>query len=329
MSLIDPGALSGHSDRAMACNQAFLVLAHAEPGMLAKLVASLHHPRAHVIVHVDAKVELAPFARALAGLDNVSLLLERKSILWGGYAMVEAMLALMAAALELPRVARISFLSGADMRVVPLDRVFAFFDEQPDRQFLAWSRIEPGTVAARRHEIPHIAGLVPFMNARDGRTRIERKLDASLTGRLKNVMRECGGASMSEHRPLPAICKGSQWLSLVRPCAEHVLRVLANRTECAAFFRYTDVPDELALPSVVLNSRFASSVVNRRLHYLRWIDNASKTGKFVAELTAADVPAIRSSGALFARKFNARDYDAIRAMISSECVPGGASGAPD
>jgi hypothetical protein len=97
----------------------FTVLAHQDPAMLLALCRSLDgHP---VVVHLDAKAALEPFA-ATAGLEHVTIVEDRIPVAWGGFSMVEATLRLYREALRIAGDddATIVLLSGSDYPVRPI-----------------------------------------------------------------------------------------------------------------------------------------------------------------------------------------------------------------
>lgn len=62
----------------------FVILAHTEPVLLRRLVERLQpYP---VVVHVDARVDAAPFR----GLPRTTLVSDRVAARWGSYSIVEA-----------------------------------------------------------------------------------------------------------------------------------------------------------------------------------------------------------------------------------------------
>lgn len=95
---------------------AFLIAAHHQPEMLARLIARLQHPDAITIVHVDRKASLEPFRQAcdtpgVVWLDGD----DRVGVNWAGCTIVDAHLKLWRASLPVyPSLRRIVMLSGVD-----------------------------------------------------------------------------------------------------------------------------------------------------------------------------------------------------------------------
>jgi hypothetical protein len=92
---------------------------------------------------------------------------------------------------------------------------------------------------------------------------------------------------------------GSPYWALARPVVDWLHSYVERRTDVVRFFEQVYIPDELFFQSVLLSSEHAGSIVNQNLRYIDW--QATPAPKV---LTAADLPALLSSDALFARKFD-------------------------
>lgn len=97
---------------------------------------------------------------------------------------------------------------------------------------------------------------------------------------------------------------GSTWVGLTRPCALHVLDQLKNNRTMVKFFKKTYAPDEMVIPTIIMNSRFAkkeyiSDDYNFSylsfLHYLVYKED-------IWSYDEKDYDTLMSSGKLFVRK---------------------------
>lgn len=71
---------------------AFLIQAHNDQQFLRFLVESMSRDWTHFFIHIDAKFDIAPFRRELAGLDRVEWVEDRVKIYWAGWSQVQATL---------------------------------------------------------------------------------------------------------------------------------------------------------------------------------------------------------------------------------------------
>lgn len=282
--------------RGLAC----LVLAHDNAQQLALLLDWLGHHGARCFVHLDARAAAATRAElaASAPLPRATVLpLEQsRRVEWGGFAMVEATLALMRAALrDAPETRAVALLSGTHLPVqgAPamasclldgrehIDLRFAAtepLDQKSLRRF--WYRALPG----REERQP----LLRWVN-RNSWVLGKRNLARGLRGMTPMV--------------------GSQWWCLTADCAQHVLGFVEAAPWYPRFFRFTSIPDETFFHTLVGASPFAERLAPAPLYQ-------EVVGYSPRVLRAEDLPAAFASGLPFARKFDTRvDAAAVQAAL--------------
>ena len=93
-----------------------------------------------------------------------------------------------------------------------------------------------------------------------------------------------------------------------------LMRFVAERPDVLRFFRRTKMPDELFFQTIMLSTPLADSVENGVLHYMDWSDGSAHP----AILRAADLPKLKASGKLFARKFDASVDSEILDLVDRE-----------
>jgi hypothetical protein len=94
-----------------------------------------------------------------------------------------------------------------------------------------------------------------------------------------------------------------------------VARFVESRPDVVDFFRHVDIPDEVFFQTVLMNSELAGSVVNDNLRYIDWTRGARP-----ALLEARDLPALRASPKLFARKFDVCHDGEILDLVDTELL---------
>lgn len=269
----------------------FLVLAHRDPDQLARLLGELVGPSRRVYVHVDARAGLTPFraAAALAGAaERVHWVRDRRSVRWGGWSVVEAVLAAVRQARGDGPVHRYTLLSGACFPVHPVAEIA---DLPEDVEFL----------------------------------RIDRTLDPAAGEQAEKLkrwwfddsprLRSVGGRLPRRWpRGLPVIKQGSAWWSLTAGAVHHAVRTLDDQPRLRRVLQHTHCPDELVFSTILAASPHADRIEQRydregdprtagdrhALHYLRWPPDDWSP----AWLSAADLPDIQASGARFVRKID-------------------------
>ncbi len=296
---------------------AYLILAHGQPEHVARLARRLSHPDDLVLVHVDRKAELAPFEAAFAAAGVAPLLVRpRVAVHWGGWGIVQAQLAGMRAAVRSGRpFSHLVLLSGADYPIRSTEEIRAFFAAHPGQSFLSWSEgdREPYTDADRRGNAVwrwsgDLERLTTWCISVRGR-RWQLTDPTDLRARLLPRRRIPAGLTPAQ---------GSGWWNLSAEAVVLLLATLRRRPALGAYFRFVFAADENLFQMLLLASPLRDRLVNEDLRFMHWDGNSPPV------ITADDVPEMRASLKLFARKFDAGESDAARDALdrlSADPVP--------
>jgi hypothetical protein len=290
---------------------AYLVLAHTAPEQVARLVGRLSNPRDAVIVHVDRRSDMRPFEAAFARLPVAPIMTPRRTpVHWAGHGIVAATLILMRTALAQPRTfSHLVLISGADYPIRSNDELQEHFAGHPGESFMSWS--------AGDHPAP-VSDEQRRGNAEwywSGDLHRLTSWTISVRGRRWQFPSERVPYQIPRRLPrgLRTPYQGSAWWNLTPEAADYCLRFLARRPDAAAYFRFVLMPDENIFQMILLaaGSPLRDTIVNEDLRYMHWAGNSPPT------LTAADVPEMRASHKLFARKLDLAvepaTYDALDA----------------
>lgn len=274
----------------------YLIRAHTAPEQLARLVGRLNESDVRFYVHVNQLTDEETFAAmqaGLAGRENV-VWVPRVKCYWGGFSLLRATLVGIESILasgDLPDHAVL--LSGQDYPLRPPTEIERYFAARNGRNLLNHFRLPAPEWAGEggglnRLRYPH------FERARY-KTRLLR---LPVPRRLPEGLEPYGGMAF--------------W-ALTGETLAWLMRFLGERPEVLRFFRRTKMPDELFFQTVLLSS-LAETVDNELLHYLDWSSGSAHP----ATLTVADLPKLRASGRLFARKFDASVDSEILDLLDAE-----------
>lgn len=270
---------------------AFVVLAHRCPAQVARLARRLApYP---VLLHVSGGVHpsvSAAFEAETARLEHVEALPRHRSN-WGSWGIVAASLTGLRGALALPEDwTHVALLSGQDYPLSPVAEIDAFLAGHAGRSFVPrW-------------------GLPTPLWGRDGGMHRVRYRHWPVRGRRLFL-------------PVPrrppkgiALHGGSLWWVLSRPAAEAVARFVEARPDVTRFYERTWIPDEMFVPTALMNGPEAERVINESLTFIRWSRRGAPHPDVLGasdehELAAAARGASSAGGygrrKLFARKFDA------------------------
>jgi hypothetical protein len=279
---------------------AILVLAHENPAQLLLLLRWLTGQGAACHLHVDPRGHSVREAVEQAALPGVALLpaAQSRRIEWGGFAMVQATLALMRAALAEPGTGQLCLLSGAHLPLLPAERMAARLGDGRNHLDLRFACMEP----------PDGEGLHRFwfrgLPGREAKRPLLRWLnDNSWRLRKRDLARGLHGLT-------PMV--GSQWWHLTAAAGRDMLAFLDANPWYAAFFRHARIPDE----------SFFHTLLGTTPHVTRLgapMSFQRMQGYSPAVLTPADLSAAQASGAVFARKFDLNQQpEAVRKALAAE-----------
>jgi hypothetical protein len=283
---------------------AYVIRAYHRPRQLARLVGRLQSEQARFYVHVSARTSEKTYdamREELAGFDNV-VWTRRMATFYGGYSLLQAQLvALEAATADEPVADHTLSLSGQDYPLMPAAQIEAHY-------------------AARRGKSTFLHYALPsddWPSENGGLDRIryfwfERVRYRSRLLRLPLVRRRFP-AGLTPYG-------GAAWCALSADALRYVIRFTRENPRVLRFFRYVMYPEEIYIPTVLMNSPHAGDVINETVHYVDW----SSGGAHPKLLGREDVPRLLESGKPFGRKFDMKvdaevldvlDREATRAEV--------------
>ncbi|WP_420468481.1 beta-1,6-N-acetylglucosaminyltransferase [Panacagrimonas sp.] len=285
---------------------ALLILAHEHPSQFGKLLEAIAPLNGHCFVHVDAKVDITPFRQLSKRIPNVLLCEHRVSINWAGYSMVQATLNLINEARTSGVFDRYVLLSGTCLPCQSMQRIRETLDT--DLEYIDARLIDPKDHSIyfrinRYHLIDHT-----ILNPKTD-PQVAGTLGASLRSYLANFR-----SAIPAPNPFPLrYYYGSQFWALTARAIDAILDYSGNPDNRFVIdrFRFSFCPDEAFFQTILLNSMPHLSRRNG-LHYVDWSDDSKARGKF---LRMEHLPAILSSGKLFARKFHPVDSRELQGLL--------------
>jgi hypothetical protein len=293
---------------------AYMIVSYHQPRHLERMVAALDSEWSHFFVHIDCKVDTAPFRNSLRPRANLHILEQeqRETINYTGFGIVSAALNLMRAAraLGLP-FHRYAFLSGSDYPIKPLDQIQNAF--ATDTEYM---------------RIGRCLNDLPDGNVHRNYVRYFWFTDHPVLSRLP-----ASGRLKRELFPRLRLYHGSSWWAITGEAAAFVLDFVASNPDFRNYFRFTRVGDETFFQTILKASPYASHILqdseapsnrpetwghNEAAHcYIDWSTPNVRLPK-VLDLT--DFEAIRTSQALFARKFEQGTSDALLDRVERELL---------
>ncbi|GIV33732.1 MAG: hypothetical protein KatS3mg031_1267 [Chitinophagales bacterium] len=111
---------------------------------------------------------------------------------------------------------------------------------------------------------------------------------------------------------------GSQWFSVTRDCTEYIVHTARQHPELKKFFKHTLLSDESFFSTILAHSPYMLQLAQCNYRYIRWSGSGPRTHPVI--LTREDLPALKASDKLFARKFDISVDSTILDLIDREIL---------
>lgn len=270
---------------------AYLLLAHAHPRQLARLAAALPAD-SPLFVHIDARAPTDVFTQVRARLAARphTAFVQRHACRWGGIGIVRGTVSLIDALVHSDiHFDYATLLSGTDYPIKSNAGIADFLARNRGTEFIESFRMD-----------------LPNRWSNDGG--IYRAPDKLLRYHLR---------IRSWVRPTPLVRKlpygllpygGTQWWTLTREAIRFISTYLRTHPAVMRFMNGVFIPDESLIQTVLGASPMAGAISGDPLRMAIW-DRPQPP--YPAVLTSADMEAMATSPALFARKFS----DAVDAKV--------------
>jgi Core-2/I-Branching enzyme len=275
----------------------YLIKAHKAPEQLVRLVQRLDEGDVRFYIHVNSLTDDETFTamqQGLRGRENV-VWVPRVACYWGGFSLLQATLVGIESILasgDLPDHAFL--LSGQDYPLRPPREIEAFLEARRGRNLLHYFRLPAEEWAGEDGGLNRVRW--PHFERIRYKTRLLR---LPIPRRFPSEFVLYGGMAF--------------WV-LTGDALAAVMRFVAERPDVLDFLRRTKMPDEIFFQTVLLNGPLAETVENKLVHYIDW----SAGSAHPAILGTADLPKLRASDELFARKFDASVDSEILDLLDRE-----------
>lgn len=300
----------------------FMVVAHNNPALLARLVGRLRADWARVVVLIDAKADQGPFETALRGGDVTFLPADQRvDVQWGGIGLTLSALRMMRTAIASFSADRLCMLSGVDYPIKPIDDIGRALGGTTE--FVRVDRVlDPAGSGLHDDFIrsPHFND-VRLLNPRSSPAPLVQR--AALRALRLVPRRRLAGLTLHH---------GGGWWCITRAAADWVLDYVHRQPDVIAWLRHANCPDEIFMQTLLKASPFAGAIAQdmtissaataepnvHGCHYVDWSAARSSSPKL---MEIGDLPALRASSALFTRKLDparsATLMDALDASVAA------------
>jgi len=275
----------------MTGRHAYLIQAHGQFGLLAKLLTALDDPRNDIYLHIDARKTFPEGELKQAVRSSKLEFTPRIPVHWGGPSQIWSELILLKEALKGGEYDYFHLLSGCDLPIKSQNRIHAFFEENHGKEFVAFWQLKPPTPARFR--------FVPFPEH-----------GKNFAGNMANNIFK-GIHRLFPRNPHPEIeyCYGPNWFSITREFATYLVE---NESLIRKLFSHNCNCDEVFAQTLLKTSPYyvncyspqATPAGNSAMANVRFIDwTRGESVRHPWIFTEEDYDLLKSRPEFFARKF--------------------------
>lgn len=275
--------------------QAYLILAHNRWDILDCLLEALDYEFNDIYLHIDAKVDSLPKLREMknARLETIE---ERHNVAWGDFSMVEAEYALFRKAVQRGPYTHYHLLSGVDLPLKSQQEIMDFSISHKDESLIGLrTESQDQRELAERWSYHYLFMSTNYRNKQDHRPYPLRMLLTIIRHSIVNIEK---ALHIKRNKDI-TLYKAHQWVSLSDEAMQYML---AHYDEVCRRFKQTLCPDEVFVPTLIMNSPLKSKMLNGgdytkgSMRLIDWHRGEPYSWKI------EDKDEIMNSGCLFARK---------------------------
>jgi hypothetical protein len=266
---------------------------------------------------------------------------------WGGFGIVEATIEGIRQILnENPSCTHITLLSGADFPIKPVKSYEQFLDDNKEKSFIRYwdffpfesiQNDNPWKESIKVQELRFKRYYFDVFNTRYSVPPIENmgyfEFESPLQ-KIKHFIKTKGKGFTSNHKkeifqfyksfflpyprvcPIPKVYGASQWWTINRKHCEYIVEYHDKNKTVKEFFKYSMLPDETYIQSILLNSIYFNEVENDNLRLINFPNGSSHPEIF----NEYSYHKIKVSNAFFARKFDENKSRTLIQMISEKLL---------
>lgn len=286
---------------------AFMIGCYKFPDYLEEFIDSLDGPRSNFYIHVN-KENFEEFESLRIKMKNRRNILFVPSIrvIWGGMTLLKSLCIMMNEAIKDEDNAFFHFLTGQDALVQPLDKLYQFFDNNSDKNFLSISKVIDPISDSKAKELDWILYYHTY-DWFNNRGNLFGRLSEKVFVGIQQVF------GFKRKLMVEKIYKGAGWFSLNRNAAQILVNAMNNRKDMKKWSNCF-ATEEIFIPTILKNSSSNLNIVNDNLRYTDW----KKGPTYPSVLDEFDFDDIVHSGSFFCRKID--PYQSKKLLQMLDCA---------
>lgn len=265
-------------------------------------------------------VDIAPFQNSLNGMKNIIYANTRFKVSWGGWTQVLYQKELLKTALSTHLdFNRIFIISGQDYPIKSNKYIKKELEHNPDRIYMKAIDYSEPTISKNNQQdyrLYHFFRDSPINNyfVKHALIYVSRNILKLLPIRKKRLPNIYG---YQTH-----IYKSSGYMGLTLECARYVLKELESNKSLIRFFKYSFVPEEFVIPTIIFNSRYKqyAQLIKGNYEGLKYLSGLTyfNYGREIQVFKNKDYEELKSTDLFFVRKFQTGISDLLMDRLDKE-----------
>jgi len=298
---------------------AFLILAHKNPSQLDQLIDRLDSSDSIFFIHIDNKVDIAPFKSGKEKNNNI-VWVKREDGRWGDVGIVKATINCLLEAVNCPHeISHYVLLSGQDYPLKSITSIVNFLRENKNTSFIEHKPFPVTELNYAGYDRINAYSIHLFGQRRTA-IPLSWKPMFNFKGQILNVLLLflffLKGKRQHPKDINPFF--GSQWWILSHEAAKKTADVINKSPYFLKYHKDSLLPDELFFQSIIGSLKIGlptnQIIENKSLHFIDW----SQCSSHPKVLDLQDYEKLISSGNLFARKMEFPQSDKLIDKLNEE-----------
>ena len=288
---------------------AYLIIAHNEYVILQLLIDALDDIRNDIYIHFDAKCKEVPLLTCKN--SKLYVLSKRIDVHWGDYSQIETEMLLFEYAYSMQMKNNSYYhyyhlMSGVDIPLKSQNYIHEFFGKNNGKEFLGFFQGDLEKELRKKVQLYH---LYPKYFSKERNLKM-KTITRAFFCRFQMFV----GFKRNDDIEL---LRGTNWASITNGFVEYLL---SKKEEIYNRFHHTFCADEIYKHTLCWNSPFKDRIFNSQnealgcMREINWVITEDKS--FLPSFTMADYKRLKESPMLFARKFDTKNIDVVKRIIS-------------
>ncbi len=286
------------------CKHAWMIMAHNQFDLLKKLLKSLDNEDADIFLHVDKKAAFDMSILSSSLVKSQYFMTERIKVTWGGYSQIAAELLLLEKAVSTGHYEFYHLITGVDFPLKNIKEIQSFFDNHCGYEFIS-------NEECTEKELERIKYYYFFQDL----------FGEKFIGKIlrKTTLKIQKAFHIQRNIDIEVVKIGSAYFDIDDELARYIV---AKKSEIKKRFKFTRCADELFLQILFFNSLlvkkgkkqvYKSETSHKYIQtlYLDVLRAIDWTRGFPYIWKIEDNEILKSSGCMFARKFDYNKYPEI------------------